>query len=446
MTHFDPYHQWLGIPPRDQPPNHYRLLGIELFEDDANVIQNAADRQTAHVRTFQMGKDSQVSQKILNEIARARVCLLQEDKKAAYDNDLEASLPAPPAISSGTAQDAATEAGDGTVFGEYELLDVVGKSSTGQLFKARHRSLGRVVALKVLSDEASKSPKIVARFRRKIRILAQLNHPNLVVAHDGGQREGTFYIVMEYVNGRNLAQHIKRQGVPTVEEAVDYIVQAAQGLRHAHEQNVLHRNIKPSNLMLDENGTVKVIGMGLALLTEENAEVRLTGANVALGSADFMAPEQATDSHTIDRRADIYSLGCTLYYLLTGEFMYAEKNALRKALAHRNDPIPVIRQRRPEVSAALDRAFAKMVAKQPSDRHATLDEVIDDLQGALSSPSRPVVTDRVEPPMGIANLPTVSSPRPIQPPPAVRKGRQLAIAIGISVGCVLLVLAILASL
>jgi serine/threonine protein kinase len=383
---FDPYYEWLGIPPREQPPHHYRLLGLDLFESHPDVIAHAADRQMRHVQSFQSGKRAVVSQKLLNELAAARVCLLDGKTKAEYDARLAAKVArSDPRNEAADAKPSAGPAADGAALGEYLLLDLVGTSKTGQVFKARHRAMGRVVALKVLSKQALRSRDLVERFRRKIKILAGLSHPNLVAAYDAGERDGTHYLIMEFVDGRDLARVVKDDGLPPVENTRDHIAQAAAGLGYLHAHNIYHRNVKPGNLLLDRHGVVKVIGLGMARMQEQEADPEpqgdVTQTGFVLGTPDFMSPEQAFDSRSADHRSDIYSLGCTLYALLTGSLPYPEKSQIKKMLSHRNDPIPAARAKRPEVTPELDAILARMMAKDPDDRFATMEDVAAALRG-----------------------------------------------------------------
>lgn len=383
---FDPYYQWLGISPKHQPPNHYRLLGVELFEDNLEVIQHAADQRMSHLRNFQTGKRAAVSQRLLNEVAAARLCLLNPEKRAAYDAHLKARVP-PPLPVAPKATDRDPEQSPGTAFGEYILLDQLDTSATGQVFKAKHRMLGRVVALKILSAEAMRSRERVERFCRKVRILARLDHPNLVTAYDAGERQGTHYLIMEYVDGWDLTTLIRQYGPLPVGHALNYVMQAAAGLGYAHSHGVYHRNVKPSNLLVNRQGVVKVIGLGLArvdfeaLPDEVSMGDELTAAGRVMGTSDYMAPEQAVDSSQADHRADVYSLGCTLCTLLTGRPPYPMESPMKRIAAHRSHPIPSLQALRPDVSTALDAAFQKMLAKQPDDRQQSMNEVMVALQG-----------------------------------------------------------------
>jgi serine/threonine protein kinase len=380
---FDPYYRWLGISPKDQPPNHYRLLGVEVLENDADVISYAADRQMGYVRTFQSGKHSAASQKILNEIAAARVCLLDPAKKKAYDDELRAKLSSAVSAASATSATTAPAADfDGAAFGEYLLMDHLGVGGTGQVFKAQHRTLGRTVALKILSREATKSAELVARFRLKVSILGRLSHPNLVAAYDAGEKEETHYLIMEYVDGWDLITLIREYGSLPAGHVIDYVTQAAEGLACAHAQSIYHRNVKPNNVLIDKQGMIKVIGLGMArfanqaALAETGIMAEFAEQGRMIGSLDYMAPEQAIDSSQADQRSDVYSLGYTLYTALTKQLPYPVKSPRDKVVAHRTHPTPALRATRPDVPAGLEAVYQRMVAKQPHERFQSMREVI----------------------------------------------------------------------
>jgi hypothetical protein len=384
---FDPYHRWLGIPPQEQPADNYRLLGLARFEEDPDVVEDAADRQMAHVRRYQMGKHAAVSQRILNELAAAKLCLLDPDKKSKYDDALWQELDAQAADLSDTPvsrADEPEEPAEALLLGEYYLEDLLGSSSTGPVYKARHRTLGRVVALKLLSSEAAQSPETVARFRRKVSVMGRLNHPHLVAAYDAGERDGIHFLIMECVEGRDLIALLKQYNVLPVRHVIDYIAQAAAGLGYAHRQGVVHRNIKPNNLLVDDEGTVKVIGLGLALPAGGGELPSLEDEGRMIGTIDYMAPEQAVDSAAVDGRSDIYSLGCTLFTVLTRRLLFPVKNPRDKLIAHRQQPAPSLRSFRPDVPASLDAVFQKMVAKRPEDRFATMEQAAAELERCLA--------------------------------------------------------------
>jgi serine/threonine protein kinase len=272
----------------------------------------------------------------------------------------------------------------GLILGEYVILEKIGGGGMGMVFKARHRRMDRVVALKTIHPQCMKEPEVVQRFYREVKVAARLNHPNIVLAYDAGEHEGIHYLVMEYVEGQDLGTLARQRGPLPVGEAVDYILDAARGLAYAHAQGVIHRDIKPGNLLVDPKGTVKILDMGLARVVFQEGHTRtaepLTGSGQVMGTCDYMAPEQAVSSHRVDHRADIYSLGCTLYRLLTGEPPYKGNTLVEVLLAHREAPIPSLREVRPEVPEELELIFRRMVAKDPDDRYQRMEEVIAALE------------------------------------------------------------------
>jgi serine/threonine protein kinase len=277
----------------------------------------------------------------------------------------------------------------GLVFGEYTVLDKLGQGGMGVVLKAQHRRMKRMVAVKVLPTSAMKSPEAVKRFYREAEAAARLNHPNIVTAFDASEHDGTHYLVMEFVDGQDLGKVLSEHGRMPVRLAVEYVLQAARGLAYAHAEGVIHRDIKPANLLVDKNGTVKILDMGLARMTGAAAAFsgpsdHLTRSGEVMGTCDYMAPEQAENTHSADHRADIYSLGCTFYRLLTAEPLYTGESLIQVLLAHREAPIPSLCAKQPDVPAALETIFQRMVAKRPEERYGSMQEVILDLEGYLS--------------------------------------------------------------
>ncbi len=275
------------------------------------------------------------------------------------------------------------------VFGEYTVLGQIGKGGMGVVFKACHRRMKREVAVKVLPAETMKDEDAIKRFYREVEAAAKLMHSNIVTALDASEHHGMHYLVMEYVEGKDLSDILERNGPLPVEQTVDVIVQAAQGLEYAHKQGVVHRDIKPSNLLLSKEGTVKILDMGLARLRGDGVGDKaarakeLTETGQVMGTIDYMSPEQAEDTRQADHRADIYSLGCTLYRLISGTTVYEADTLMKKLLAHRESPIPSLRAICPNAPVHLDATFQRMIAKHPEDRQQSMTQVIAELQTSL---------------------------------------------------------------
>jgi serine/threonine-protein kinase len=264
------------------------------------------------------------------------------------------------------------------VLGPYLLLERLGGGGWGQVYKARHRLMQRLVALKLIRRDrlAGNGP---ARFLRETQAAARLDHPHIVHAYDAGEVKRRPLLVMEYVEGGSLARLVEQGGPLPVAVACEYARQAALGLQHAHEQGVIHRDIKPSNLLLKAaGGPVKVADFGLARWREAAAE-GLTGTGGLLGTADYIAPEQAVDARSVDRRADLYGLGCALYCLLSGEPPFPGGSLVQKVLRHVGEQPKPVDAVRPEVSPALAAVVMRLMAKRPQDRYQTAAEVADAL-------------------------------------------------------------------
>jgi len=316
-------------------------------------------------------------------------------------------------------------AGKGTslTLGNYVILDKLGQGGMGMVLKAEHKRMKRLVAIKVMSPAAVKTPDALKRFHREVEAAAKLRHPNIVAADDADEAKGTHFLVMEYVEGSDLAVLVKKQGPFSVDQAVRYIIQAARGLEYAHKRGVIHRDIKPANLLLDREGNVKVLDMGLARIDDSvggsSDGAGLTSTGTIMGTVDYMSPEQAMDTKQADARSDIYSLGCSLYYLLTGKVVYDGDTMMKKLMAHQNGVIPSLESSHvatrqdsqmkigmeissalPEsgeiklggpgdttMLAALEAVFRRMVAKRPEHRQRSMTEVIAELERCLTGAS-----------------------------------------------------------
>jgi eukaryotic-like serine/threonine-protein kinase len=272
------------------------------------------------------------------------------------------------------------------VIGNYALLDRLGHGGMGHVYKARHLRMDRVVSLKILPRNATKSPWAVKCFQREARAAAKLAHPNIVMAHDADEANGMHFLVMEYIDGQDLWSAIRQNGPLTVADAVNYLIQAAHGLEYAHTKGIIHRDIKPSNLLLDKQGNIKILDMGLAHINEgvassefETDESSDNNGHI-MGTLEYMSPEQALDPNLASIQSDIYCLGCTLYFLLLGRPPFGGDTMAKKILAHRDQPIPSLRATRSDVPGALDVVFRRMIAKNPLDRHRSMAELIDELR------------------------------------------------------------------
>jgi serine/threonine protein kinase len=277
------------------------------------------------------------------------------------------------------------------VIDEYVLVDLLGSGGMGEVCLARHRIMQRDVAIKLLVPRSVESAESVERFKREARAAAKLSHPNVVTALDAGVFNNQYYLVMEYVKGQSLGEIIKTQGAVRLDRALDFTIQAGQGIEYAHRQGVIHRDIKPSNLLLSDDGTVKVTDLGLSRVLQPDEEVTdvtedgdgLTSSGMIMGTVDFMAPEQALTPRDADERADIYGLGCTLYYLATGGAVFAGDTPMARLIAHRETPAPKITDVLPNAPKSLNRVLKRMLAKDADNRYQTIGDALRDLRSCL---------------------------------------------------------------
>ena len=282
----------------------------------------------------------------------------------------------------------------GLVLGKYVIQDKIGEGGMGEVFVAEHRRMKRPVVVKILPASATESEYLIRRFQREVEAAAKLQHPNIVTAYDADEEDGIHFLVMEYVEGQSLGDLMARDGPFSVEQALSCVLQAAYGLEYAHTQGIVHRDIKPNNLLLSTKGEVKILDMGLARIDDGTTTISAaddgddsarTQVNQILGTIEYMSPEQVDDSSGVDGRSDIYSLGCTLYRLLTDEPPFWGDTIVKMLLAHRTKPVPRLRDKLPHVPAELDDVLQRMMAKLPENRYQTVAELVKDLQGCAQA-------------------------------------------------------------
>ncbi len=378
------------------------------------------------------------AQKVLHDLTSAG--LLSSDEVTKFDREVEVGVDAllERLVADGriTKYQAdkflAGQAGDIT-FGDYVVLEELGRGGMGTVLLANHRRMDRKVAIKILAASMLDSEAAVSRFYQEVKVAAKLTHPNIVHAYDAGEHHGFHYLVMEYVEGHDLGRVQEQLGPIPIGLALDYIIQAAQGLEYAHSKGVVHRDVKPANLLLDHEGAVKILDMGLAriggMFGDDGDSHQLTTTGQMMGTVDYMSPEQAEDTRQADHRSDIYSLGCTLYRLLTAEAPFARETIVKTILAHREAPPPPLADTTNPALRPVERVFKKMVAKNPEDRYQTtasllqeLRQLADDLPQHESIDVDKQAVDTV--PASVATDPTIapeqldSSPRPFATMPS----------------------------
>jgi eukaryotic-like serine/threonine-protein kinase len=294
---------------------------------------------------------------------------------------------------------------DGFFLGPYRILELVGKGGMGRVYKALHQAMNRTVALKVLSPGLVRTPKARALFVREVQTAARLNHPNIVLAYDANAVDGRHYLAMEFLTGATLGRIVYRRGPLPVGIACEVVRQAALGLQHAYAKGLVHRDIKPANIMVSvervatpEGGTERrlratLLDFGLARLhrrrkgkTTDDAETR---RNPITGTPDFMSPEQARDRDRVDIRSDLYSLGCTFYYMLTGQVPFPGGKVLDKLIRHHSELPPAPDTLRPRITPAVTAIVLKLLAKDPADRFQTPQELADAVAPYASVPALP---------------------------------------------------------
>ncbi|MFM7072782.1 MAG: protein kinase domain-containing protein [Planctomycetota bacterium] len=322
--------------------------------------------------------------------------------------------------------------GDTLSLGNYDILDRLGAGGMGTVYKARHRRMKRIVALKILAANLSDNPVFLKRFQREVETIACLGHPNIVMAYDADATGSTHFLVMEFVQGMDLAAYVARRGSLSVAEAIDCLLQAARGLAYAHSQEMVHRDVKPHNLLRDDSGVVKLTDLGLVQLNrdaeDKAADTGMTSTGGIVGTPDYMPPEQGLDSAALDHRADIYALGCTLFYLLTGKPPYTGANVLSILLKHRDAPIPDL----PQAPPRLNSLFHRMLAKRPEDRVQRMDEVVRELEAIVAAMATDATTTDATTGAAVNDGTTRPNSGPTQSPTAPRSGPPAVAASGVA--------------
>jgi len=279
--------------------------------------------------------------------------------------------------------------GESLAFGKYIIQEKLGAGGMGQVYKAYHPEAAKLVAIKVILPQGKLDAESIKRFEREVKASEKLVHPNIIAVLDSGRINDHLFMVMELIEGKDLFEQISENGKLPVNEAVAYIIQAARALEFAHANGVIHRDVKPANLIVNSQGLLKLVDMGLAKIhagENENLVSMLTTNTAIMGSADFMSPEQTVSTKNVDARADIYSLGASFYFLLTAKVMYPQKTTFSKLIAHRQSPISSLKFMRSDVSQKLDDVYTKMVAKSVEDRYQSMTKLILDLEALEKEP------------------------------------------------------------
>jgi serine/threonine protein kinase/molecular chaperone DnaK (HSP70) len=271
--------------------------------------------------------------------------------------------------------------------GDYTITGHLGGGGMGEVYKAVHRRMNRTVALKLLPPNRLLDPQAVTRFYNEVQAAAKVLHPNVVVAFDAGQANGLHYLAMEHVDGETFGQLVQRRGPLPIDEAIQLICQAARGLQQAHDAGMVHRDVKPGNIMVDNSGVVKVLDLGLAAML---SEMRPGGGRRLTGTVEYMAPEQLLDPDNVGPAADIYALGATLFFLLAGRPPFVG-GLLELARAHRREPPPELYMVRADAGLRLDHIFQRMMAKSPAQRQPSMRDVIHDLESLEKSLNLPAI-------------------------------------------------------
>ncbi len=278
----------------------------------------------------------------------------------------------------------------GFFLGNHKLLGHIGSGGMSSVYLAEHTKMHDLRAIKVLPQSRLGKSSYLARFQQEAKAIASLNHPNVVRAHDIDNQGDTHYIVMEYVDGDDLQTIVKKKGPLPFDKVANYMAQAAHGLQHAHDIGLIHRDIKPANILINSAGKVKILDLGLALFTDDaEASLTIDFNDKVLGTADYLAPEQALNSHKVDHRADLYGLGCTMYFLLTGHAPFPEGTIAQRIAKHQKEMPKEIRKIRPECPGELEGICWKLMQKDAKFRYASAAQTAEVLEAWLAKQKVP---------------------------------------------------------
>ena len=350
----------------------------ELIEDNPNMAEQSAKSFLGLLERSGIVAEERLKS-ALSELAAIQ-SKLGDDKKVSADT-LTSFLVEAGLITDWHVEKIKKGKYKGFFLGKFKLLGHLGTGGMSSVYLAEHRISEKKRAIKVLPKKRVSDKSYLDRFYLEGRAAAALNHPNVVRIYDICNEADTHFMVMEYANGRDLYETVKEKGPLSFDDAAGHIIEAAKGLAHAHEKGLVHRDIKPANLLLTRDGEVKILDLGLALFQEDEEESLTVLYNEkVMGTADYLSPEQAINSHEVDHRADIYSLGCTLYYLLTGKPPFSEGTLAQRIAKHQTAQPPSLKKTRPDCPDELIAICSKMMAKSPDQRFANCNELEQSLQ------------------------------------------------------------------
>jgi serine/threonine-protein kinase len=361
----------------------------------ADTAQNAAADTGAHDIKGQVGETKafvpaeasrgKLTESVIKDNEAANYLLAEEDVAAPVLPAAPTVAPSPPTVKSDHAPakaapselDAPAESGKVRILGDYRILKKIGGGGMGTVYQAVQISLDRPVALKVLSPELAAKPEFVQRFQREARLMARLDHPNILRSVGIGQVGQWRFLAMEFADGGSLEEVLRRHGKLSVADALHVVLACAQGLQHAHENKLVHRDVKPDNVLLTKKGQIKLADLGLAKADDDNLALTKTGAGA--GTPYYMSPEQGRDAKRVDARSDIYSLGCMLYRMLSGEVPFKGDTMIQVVEAKELGKFTPLRQLNAEVPSRLDLILDKMLAADPRHRFQSCTELIAEL-------------------------------------------------------------------